>query len=127
MAEKKSISNIKDMFSLAIDSMGVAITIIDSKGTMLYYNKHAEKILDRKPEYIGKDVHLHHSKTATNEKFDRMLKEFQAGRTDAFHYEAKPYDKVIHVTLTPIRKDGVLLGYVQAVQLKEDIIEGSKT
>lgn len=127
MAEKKSVSNIKDMFSLAIDSMGVAITIIDSKGTMLYYNKHAAKILDRKPEYIGKDIHLHHSMAATNEKFDRMLQEFQAGRTDAFHYKAKPYGKVIHVTLTPIRKDGVLLGYVQAVQLKEDIIEGSKT
>jgi PAS domain S-box-containing protein len=126
MTEKKSIDSIKDMLPLAMDSMGVAITIIDSKGTMLYYNKHAEKILDRKPEYIGKDIHLHHNKTATNEKFDRMLKEFQTGRTDAFHYEAEPYGEVIHVTLTPIRKDGVLLGCVQAVQLKEDIIKGSK-
>jgi hypothetical protein len=32
--------------------MGVAVTIIDTKGTLLYYNKQAAKILDRKPEQL---------------------------------------------------------------------------
>ena len=127
MAEKKSIDSIKDMLPLVMDSMGVAITIIDPKGTMLYYNKHAAKILDRKPEYISKDVHTHHQKTTTNKKLDSMFQNFHAGRTEAYHYEAKPYEKVIYVALTPIREDGVLLGCVQAVVLKDDIIGDSKT
>lgn len=47
--------NMKEMISLAMECLGVAVTIIDTKGTLLYYNKKAAKILDRRPEYIGKD------------------------------------------------------------------------
>jgi DUF438 domain-containing protein len=100
--------------------MGVVVTIIDTKGTLLYYNKQAGKILDRKPEYIGKDVQSHHKKGTSNKKFDLMLQEFQSGRTEPFHYEAKPYGKTILVTLSPILEDGEFIGCTQSVQLKED-------
>jgi PAS domain S-box-containing protein len=111
---------LKKLISLAMESMGVAITIIDTNGTLLYYNKQAAKILDRKPEYIGKDVHSHHKKATSNKKVDLMLQDFQKGRTEPFHYEAKPYGKTILVTLSPILEDGKFIGCTQSVQLKED-------
>ena len=112
-------NTVKELIFLAVEDMGVAVTIIDTKGTLLYYNKQAEKILDRKPEYVGKDVHSHHKKADSNKKFDMMLQEFQKGRTEPFHYEAKPYGKTILVILSPIREDGKFLGCAQCVQLKE--------
>jgi sensor histidine kinase regulating citrate/malate metabolism len=122
MNKRKEENQLEELVNLAVECMGVAVTIIDTKGTLLYYNKHAAKILDRKPEYIGKDAHSHHKKPATNKKFDLLLKAFEEGRTEPFHYEAKPYGKIILVTLSPIIKDGQFVGCVQSVQLKEEIV-----
>ena len=117
----KGKKDLKELISLAMENLDVAVTIIDTKATLLYYNKQATKILDRKPEYIGKDVHLHHKKATSNKKLDLMLQNFHKGRTEPFHYEAKPYGKTILVTLSPILKNGKLIGCAQSVQLKEDI------
>lgn len=117
----KDEKELKDLISLAMECLGVAITIIDPKGILLYYNKHAAEILDRKPEYIGKDVYSHHKKAASSKKLESMIQDFQDGRVEPFHYEAKPYGKTILVTLSPIIKNGKFIGCVQAVQLKEDI------
>ena len=76
--------------------------------------------LDRKPEYIGEDDHSHHKKATSNKKFDLMLQDFQKGRTEPFHYEAKPYGKTILVTLSPILEEGKFIGCTQSVQRKED-------
>ncbi len=122
MNKKKEENQLEELVNLAVECMGVAVTIIDTKGTLFYYNKHAAKILDRKPEYIGKDAHSHHKKAATNKKLDLMLKAFEEGRTEPFHYEAKPYGKIIVVTLSPIIKDGQFVGCVQSVRLKEEIV-----
>ncbi|MBI4966164.1 MAG: hypothetical protein HY913_22995 [Desulfomonile tiedjei] len=48
-----------DLIKLAMEGLGVAVTIIDTEGTLLHYNKQAAKILDRKPVYVGNDVHSH--------------------------------------------------------------------
>jgi DUF438 domain-containing protein len=103
--------------------MGVAVTIIDTKGTLLYYNQQSAKILNRKPEYIGTDIHSHHKKADSNKKVDLMLKKFEEGRKDPFHYEAKPSGKVIFVTLSPIIKNGEFVGCVQTVRLKNAVSE----
>ncbi len=107
-----------ELIHLAMDCMGVAVSIIDTKGTLLYYNQHATEILDRKPAYIGTDIHSHHKEAESNKKVDRMLKEFEAGRRDPFHYEAKPYGNIICVTLAPIIKNGTFIGCVQTVRPK---------
>jgi DUF438 domain-containing protein len=111
------------LIKTAMDCMGVAVTIIDTEGTLLYYNKQASKILDRKPEYIGKDIHSHHKKATSNQKIDLMLKDFQKGRTEPFHYQAKPYGKTILVTLSPVSENGQFIGCIQSVLLKEDIVK----
>jgi sensor histidine kinase regulating citrate/malate metabolism len=107
------------LVKLAMDCMGVAVTIIDTKGTLLYYNQHSAKILDRKPEYIGTDIHSHHKKADSNKKVDLMLE----GRKGPFHYEAKPYGKIIFVTLSPIIKNGEFVGCVQTVGHKNTVSE----
>lgn len=111
-------NHLGELVNLAMDCMGVAVTIIDTKGTLLYYNRHSTKILDRKPEYIGTNIHSHHKKADSNKKLDLMLKEFQEGRKEPFHYEANPYGKSIFVTLSPILKNGSFIGCVQTVRPK---------
>ncbi len=122
MGEQEGTTPLGELIALAMDCLRVAVTIFDPKGTLLYYNRYAAEILDRKPEYIGADIHLHHKKAATNQKFDAMLLKFSEGRTEPFHYEARPYGKVIAVTLAPLRKDGQFIGCVHAVRLKEEIV-----
>jgi DUF438 domain-containing protein len=121
MKEEKNKETIINLIILAMEYMDVAATIIDTQGILLYYNKQAEKILDRKPDYIGLDVHSHHKKPDSNKKFDLMLQDFQKGRTAPFHYEAKPYGEIILVTLSPIVKNGNFIGCIQTVRLKEDV------
>jgi DUF438 domain-containing protein len=123
MNENKLKNQLGELVNLSMDCMGVAVTIIDTKGTLLYYNQQSAKILDRKPEYIGTDIHSHHKKADSNKKVDLMLKEFEEGRKDPYHYEAKPYGKIIFVTLSPILKNGEFVGCVQTVGPKNNASE----
>lgn len=108
-----------ELADLALEGMDVSVSIIDTKGTLMYYNRHCAKILERKPEYIGTDIHAHHQ-PAANKKLDHMLAAFEKGRTEPFFYEARPYDKVIYVTLSPLIKDGEFVGCVQIVRLNRE-------
>jgi len=123
MNESERKDQLGELINLAMDCMGVAVTITDTKGTLLYYNPYSTKILDRKPEYIGTDIHSHHKKADSNKKVDLMLKEFEAGRKDPFHYEANPYGEIIFVTLSPIIKNGEFVGCVQTVRPKNTVSE----
>ena len=126
MNDDEQKKHLGELINLAMDCLGVAVTIIDAEGTLLYYNPHSAKILDRKPEYIGTDIHSHHKKADSNNKVDLMLKEFEAGRKDPFHYEAKPYGEIIFVTLSPILKNGKFIGCVQTVRPKNAASENEK-
>ncbi len=117
----KGEKDLKELISLAMVSLDIAVTIIDTEATLLYYNKQAAEILDRKPEYIGKDVYSHHMQVTSSKKLKSMIQNFRNGRTEPFHYEAKPYEKTILVTLSPILENGRFIGCVQSVRLKEDI------
>ncbi len=114
-----------ELIRWAMESMGVAVTIIDSKGKLLYYNREADRILDRKPEHLGDDIHSHHKQANSNIKLDSMLQEFQKGRTKPFYFEVKPYGKIILVILSPILESGKFIGCTQSVLLKEDIESAS--
>jgi len=123
MHDSERENQLGELIHLAMDCMGVAVTIIDPQGILLYYNPQSANILDRKPEYIGTDIHAHHKKTGSNPKLDLMLKNFEEGRKDPFHYEAKPYGKTIFVTLSPIIKNDKFVGCVQTVRLKNAVSE----
>jgi DUF438 domain-containing protein len=119
MKAERDKEKLKDLIIHAMECMNVAATIIDTQGILLYYNKQAAKILDRKPVYVGTDVHSHHKKPNSNKKLDSMLQDFQKGRTAPFHYEAQPYGEPILVTLSPIIKNGNYTGCIQTVRLKD--------
>ncbi len=110
---------VDELVILAMDCLDVGLTIFDPQGILLYYNNYATKVLDRKPEYIGTDIHGHHKKPSTNKRFDAMLQAFSEGRTEPFHYEAKPYGREILATLAPLRQAGKWVGCVHWVRLKE--------
>ncbi len=114
-------NELKELVKLAMDCMGIAVAIIDTKGILLYYNRQSAKILDRKPEYIGTDIHSHHKKANSNKKVDLMLKEFKKGRKKPFHYKATPYGEIIFVTLSPLVKNGEFIGCVQTVKPQNTI------
>ena len=123
MNDNEQKMQLMELVNLAVECMGVAVTIIDTKGKLLYYNRYSAEILDRKPEYIGTDIHSHHKKLDTNKKVDLMLEEFEKGRKDPFHYEAIPYGETIFVTLSPIIKDEEFVGCVQTVRLINNLSE----
>ena len=102
----------------AMDRVPVAVTIIDGEGTLLFYNREAARILDRKPDYIGVDFRTHHRDPSTNEKINGMMSEFGRGRTEPFRYEASPYGKTILVTFSPIHVEGQFVGCVQLVKIR---------
>ena len=52
-----------------------------------------------------------------------MLAEFEEGRKAHFHYEARPYGKIICVTFSPIIENGEFVGCVQTVRPKHMIPE----
>ncbi len=108
-----------DQIPLILDKIPVAITVIDLEGNILFYNEYSSRVLDRKPEYLGTDIRDCHQKPETNDKIDRMLAEFKAGRREDFFYEAFRYGKDIAVTLSPFEADGRLIGCIQSVIIKK--------
>jgi len=48
------------------------------------YNGYSSRMLNRKPEYIGRDIRDCHEKAASIEKIDHMLAEFKKGRREEF-------------------------------------------
>jgi DUF438 domain-containing protein len=103
---------------LLLDQITAAITVIDLEGRMLCYNEYSAQVLDRKPEYLGKDVRLCHEKQKSNDRIDRMLEAFKGGRRQAFYDEADRYGKRIAVTLTPFEVDGQPTAVIQTVTIK---------
>jgi len=116
MNKDKQTKQMEGLINLAMDQMGIAVTIIDTHGTLLYYNQESIRILDRKPEYIGTDIHSHHNKPNSNKNLGMMLEAFKGGRKDPFHYKAKPYGKIIFVTLSPMIKKGEFVGCIQTIR-----------
>jgi PAS domain S-box-containing protein len=95
-----------------LDNIPVAVTIFDLEGTMQYYNEYSLQIVNRKPEYLGKDIRLCHQKPESNQRIDQMIEEFQKGRRKPFSYETKPYGKVLMITVTPLEVQGRLVGCI---------------
>jgi len=102
----------------AMDQVPVGITVIDLDRRILYYNGYCAQIVDRKPEYIGRDIKDCHQKTESIEKIDRFLEEIKNGRREKFHYEATRNGLTLAVTVSPYRTDGKLTGFIQSFVVK---------
>lgn len=106
------------MSPLILDTIPVAITVIDLEGRILYYNEYSTQIADRKAEYLGRDVRLCHEQPESRARIDEMLEEFKRGRRKEFYYEANRYGNRVAVTLSPLEVEGQLVGCIQSATIK---------
>ena len=111
-SEKVSLSRVQ--LAGALDNLPVGITIIDPNGRILYYNATCARYVDRKPEYIGRDIRACHAKPASVARIDAMLADLRAGRTAEIHYETRRGDHRLAVTVVPFEIGGERLGYIQS-------------
>ena len=104
-----------------LDALPVGVTITDPQGGILFYNRQAAEWLDRRPEYLGRDVRACHEQKSTIEKIDQFLAEFRAGRTQSYIYQAVRKDRALRVTISPIFQNGEFWACLQMVDtIKND-------
>ena len=120
MNDSRITPDVLELIPMAMDTVPMAVTIFSISGEILYYNGFAPTLLDRKPEYVGRDIRTCHRENKSIEKIDRMLEEFKRGGTHSFHYQSEVRGKRLSVTVSPLRRDGVLLACVQMVTVKQD-------
>lgn len=103
---------------LILDAVPVALTLIDLDGRMLYFNAYAAKILDRKPDYLGRDVRQCHRKAESNAAIDRVLKAFREGSREEVRYDIVRKGRAMTVTLGPLYSNGGPVACIQVVTPK---------
>jgi DUF438 domain-containing protein len=101
-----------------MDQLPVGITVLDQGGRILYYNATSARFVDRKPEYLGRDLRACHDKPASVARIDRMFEDLRTGGKDEVHYEAERNGRVLAVTVVPYRVDGSIVGFIQSVTVK---------
>ena len=103
--------------ALVLDKIPAGITVIDKEGHMLYYNEYCAQFVDRKPEYIGKDISFCHKKQESIEKIRTMLSELSEGKRKTFYYEAQRGGHKLGVTVSPFEINGEQIGFIQCFSI----------
>ena len=103
-----------------LDQIPVAVTVIDLEGTIRYFNAYAPQLLDRKPEYIGRDVRACHMKPESNARIDEMIAAFKGGRRDRFTWEVTRNRRRLVLALSPLEVEGRLVGCIHSVIVKPE-------
>lgn len=107
--------DLSEISPFLLDNIPTAVTVIDSEGRILYFNRYSTRILDRKPEYIGRDVRSCHLKPESIAKIDFMLEEFKNGRQEKFEYETVRNSRRMSVTFLPLRLENKGIVCIQTV------------
>jgi PAS domain S-box-containing protein len=97
-----------------LEQMPVGITVLDLKGRILFFNKYATRILDRKPEYIGQDVR-HFHKPESNCKIDKILEQYSQGSSKEFSWQVQREQQTFMVRVAPLQGKAGPLGLIHAV------------
>lgn len=84
-----------------LEHVPAGITVIDEEGRMLYYNTYCAQFVDRKPEYIGRDIRLCHQQPKSIQKIEKMLSDLKKGIAKEFCYEAKRSGNKLGVRIAP--------------------------
>ena len=99
--------------AMVLDNIPAGITVIDSRGHILYYNSYCSRFVDRKPEYIGKDLRYCHQKPESVEKIEGILSALNEGKLKEFYYETERSGSKLGVTVSPFFVDGKKIGFIQ--------------
>lgn len=105
-----------DDFAMLLDTVPIAVTILDAAGNIVWFNDYATKILDRKPEYIGRDLRGFHNPKSMK-KIGEILEAYNSGVDQEFAWQLKPKDKVFAVRVAPLAIEGGGIGLVHTVMV----------
>jgi DUF438 domain-containing protein len=112
------------MCPIILDSLPVAVTVTDLEGCILYFNRYSQQILDRKPEYIGRNIRRCHKEVDSIAKIDHILGEFKRDGISEFYYEASRAGTDFAVTVRPFKNEGQVLGCVHSVVIIKKNVGG---
>ena len=88
-----------------LSQMPAALTILDQQGRLLYYSPYAPKILDRRPEYLGRDVRELHQ-PASAAKITAILEAYARGERREYTWTLERDGRLYGVRVAPwIRQD----------------------
>ena len=114
MSDEKTTTLNVDQLALALENVPAGITIVDPRGCILYYNEFCARYVDRKPEYIGKDIRFCHQKPESIEKIGRILSDLASGKRGEYRYAAVRNGVKLVVTVVPFKDGEQLLGFIQS-------------
>lgn len=101
-----------------LEKIPVGITVIDLAGRICYYNAYCARLVDRQPEYIGRDIRSCHEKAESIARIDRILDAILTGRRKEVCYDTVRNGRTLAVTVSPYEADGRLIGYIQSFVVK---------
>ena len=99
-----------------LDQSPVAVTALDRQGNIVFFNQYATNIVDRKPEYLGRDIREFHQ-PASNDKVDAILKSYAQGGCEEHSWRLTRGDKEFMVRVRPWLQEGRWAGLVHTVML----------
>jgi PAS domain S-box-containing protein len=117
MTHEKNVALSTTQLAMVLEKIPVGITVIDQEGHILYYNEYCSRFVDRKPEYIGKDIRFCHQKPESIEKIKRILCELNEGKKKEFYYEAERGGNKLGVTVLPFDVAGKQIGFIQCFSI----------
>ena len=117
MTHEKNVTLSTTQLAMVLEKIPVGITVIDQEGHILYYNEYCSRFVDRKPEYIGKDIRFCHKKPESIEKIERILSELNEDKRKEFYYEAARGGNKLGVTVLPFDVDGKQIGFIQCFSI----------
>lgn len=116
--EKAALSKARP--AAALDTLPIGITILDPAGRIFYYNKYCARYVDRKAEYIGRDIRACHKEAESVARIDAILRTLTEGREREVRYENRRGDQHLAVTVSRFEIDGELIGFIQSFVVKEN-------
>lgn len=101
---------------LVLHQVPVAVTVLDLEGKILFYNRHAPRILDRQPHYLGRDIRgFHHPKSAA--KIEKFLESYARGGREEFCYQIEREGNRLAVRVAPLLEGERCRGLIHTVML----------
>jgi DUF438 domain-containing protein len=98
------------------DQAPVALSVLDCQARLLYYNGYAPSILDRRPEYLGRDVRDFHQ-PASAARISEILAAYAQGQRREFAWTLERQGQRLAVRVAPWIRDGQWAGVLHAVML----------
>ena len=94
----------------------VCNTVLDLEGRLLFYSHYGPKILDRKPDYLGRDVGELHQ-PASRARLAAILAAYRAGERREFAWKLPRGEKTFAVRVAPLALAGQILGLIHTAML----------